>query len=64
MSSRRGERERDAQDEFLKYFWRENFENSLLQDAANSSEKFMDPRRSLGRELGERRDIITTGQMG
>lgn len=30
-------------DEFLRYFWRGNFGNSLLQDAANSSEKFMDP---------------------
>lgn len=38
-----------VQDEFLKYFWRENFGNSLVQDAANSSLKFMDSRRSLGR---------------
>ena len=46
---RKGEEEADIQDEYLKYFWRENFGNLLLQDAANSSQKFMDPRRSLGR---------------
>lgn len=46
---RKGEKEADVRDEYLKYFWRENFGNLLLQDAANSSQKFMDPRRSLGR---------------
>lgn len=45
----KGEEEADIRDEYLKYFWRENFGNLLLQDAANSSQKFMDPRRSLGR---------------
>lgn len=46
---RKGEEEADIRDEYLKYFWRENFGNLLLQDATNSSQKFMDPRRSLGR---------------
>lgn len=52
---RKGEEEADIQDEYLKYFWRENFGNLLLQDAANSSQKFMDPRRSLGRASWEAR---------
>lgn len=34
---RKGEEEADVRDEYLKYFWRENFGNLLLQDAANSS---------------------------
>lgn len=41
--------ETKVDDEFLRYFWQENFGNSTMQRAANSCRKFMDPRRSLGR---------------